>query len=306
MPAAPTTSRSARSAKRIVEAIAWSRVVDALSSRAYQVLLALLTAFAGYALAVYVRKWVQSSAGSGDLSHDLTKPEEKRKRTMYLLLGQILFFAVLGVFAVIIFGIFGFETTSIAAVLGACSLAVGLALQGAMSDVAAGVIMSVTQPFYVGEYVEVGPVSGRVIDYNLMFTDIEQFERKTLVRVPNGKFIHDTFENHSRHAVRRATVRVRLSNAGSTQGGHNAVAESLRIMEQVLREDPRVLKDHPALEPGAVVVSMDEHGTIVRANAPIKTEDFPAIVFDLQTKIRLALEQNGIALADHHYGGGPK
>ena len=292
--------KTGRSARRVVEAIAWSRVIEALSSRAYQVLLALLTAFAGYALAVYVRKWVQAHAGYDSAP---TKPEDKRRRTMYLLLGQILFFAVLGVFAVIIFGIFGFETTSIAAVLGACSLAIGLALQGAMSDVAAGVIMSVTQPFYVGEYVEVGSVSGRVIDYNLMFTDIEQFERKTLVRVPNGKFIHDTFENHSRHAVRRATVRVRLSNSASTtQGSRDAVRETLRIMEQVMQEDPRVLKDHPTLKPGAVVVSMDEHGTVVRANAPIKTEDFPAIVFELHTKMRLALEQSGIVLADHHYG----
>ena len=292
--------KTGRSARRVVEAIAWSRVIEALSSRAYQVLLALLTAFAGYALAVYVRKWVQAHAGYDSAP---TKPEDKRRRTMYLLLGQILFFVVLGVFAAIIFGIFGFETTSIAAVLGACSLAIGLALQGAMSDVAAGVIMSVTQPFYVGEYVEVGSVSGRVIDYNLMFTDIEQFERKTLVRVPNGKFIHDTFENHSRHAVRRATVRVRLSNSASTtQGSRDAVRETLRIMEQVMQEDPRVLKDHPTLKPGAVVVSMDEHGTVVRANAPIKTEDFPAIVFELHTKMRLALEKSGIVLADHHYG----
>jgi small conductance mechanosensitive channel len=286
--------------RRAVEALAWTSIRDAVASKAYRVLLALSMGVVGYWIAVHVRKMIQAKAGTVPA----TTSQEKRVKTLYLLLGQIAYFVVIGVVAVVIFGIFGFETTSLAALLGACSLAIGLALQGAMSNVAAGIIITFTQPFYIGEYVEVGPITGRVIDYNLMYTDIEQLERKTLVRVPNGKFLQDTFENHSRHAVRRATVRVRLSNAQNN--ARDAVQETLKIMERVMLENPRVLKDNPTLKPSATVVSMEEQGTIVRANAPIHTHDFPTIMFELQTQIRVALEQGGIQLADHHYDSGPK
>lgn len=289
-----TAKRLLRSARKL---LGKTDLMPAIWTRVYQIVLALLLVFVGYSVAVTLRKWIQNMATARKQNEGDDVNDARRNKTIYLVLGQVVYVVTIVVTIIIALGLFGLETTSLAAVVGACSLAIGLALQGAMSDVAAGVILTATQPFYVGEYIDIGAVKGRVIDYNLLYTDLEEWDRKTLVRVQNGRFLKDPFENHSRHPYRRVDVYVQIANGVNVKKGQ--VERSIAVMRKVLEEHPRVLKTHPIYKMRVNVQDMDDHGTLLRAVAPIKTTEFPSIMYDLKTLIRVALEREGVVLSDN-------
>jgi small conductance mechanosensitive channel len=104
-------------------------------------------------------------------------------------------------------GIFGVETTSFAAVLGAAGLAVGLAFQGSLSNFAAGVLLLVFRPFKVGDVVTAGGVTGQVDGIGLFTTTLDTFDNRRLV-VPNKAVFDGTIENATFHDTRRVDVQV--------------------------------------------------------------------------------------------------
>lgn len=103
--------------------------------------------------------------------------------------------------------IFGFETTSFAAVLGAAGLAVGLALQGTLSNFSAGVMLLAFRPFKVGDVVTVAGVTGKVAEISLFTTDFDTFDNRRVI-VPNGSIFGSTIENVTHHDIRRVDVAV--------------------------------------------------------------------------------------------------
>ena len=99
---------------------------------------------------------------------------------------------------------FGIETTSVIAVIGAASLAIGLALQGTLSNVAAGVMLLVFRPFKVGDYVEAGGTAGTVKDIRLFFSELATPDNVQIL-VPNSQVWGTVVKNYSHHATRRVS-----------------------------------------------------------------------------------------------------
>lgn len=113
----------------------------------------------------------------------------------------------------------GVRTTSIISVLGAPSLAIGLALQGALSHVAAAVMILLLRPYRVGDITETGGRVGRVEALDLFVTDLETLDNLKVV-IPNSKVFADVVMNHTHHDRRRADVSLRLPAHSSDCGRH--------------------------------------------------------------------------------------
>ncbi|KGD74939.1 mechanosensitive ion channel protein MscS [Tatumella morbirosei] len=179
----------------------------------------------------------------------------------------------------------GVQTASVIAVLGAVGLAVGLALQGSLSNFAAGVLLVTFRPFRVGEYVDVGGAAGTVLSVQIFSTTLKTVDAKIVV-VPNGSIIAGKIINYSREPLRRNEFIIGVSYDADI----DKVSEILR---QVVDADSRVLKDMP------VVVALNEMAPsslnfIVRCWST--SGDLQQVYWDLMAAFKRALDANSIGI----------
>ena len=179
----------------------------------------------------------------------------------------------------------GMQTASILAVFGAASLAIGLALQGALSNVAAGVMILLFRPYRVGDRIEVAGRIGRVRDLDLFVTELSTPDNLKVV-IPNGKVFGDVIVNHSFHGERRVDVIFRMDLKRD-------VRPVLDALEARARSDPRVL-EKPA--PTVEITAMAEGWVEAAVRAWVKRADYEAVKSDLLLAARLVAEAPGTEL----------
>ena len=148
--------------------------------------------------------------------------------------GSVIRYALLVVTIIAVLAQFGVNTTSIIAVLGAAGLAIGLALQGTLSNVAAGVMLLFLRPFKVGNWIEASDISGTVREIGLFTTTIDTFDN-VFISVPNSKIWSSTIVNHSRYNTRRMDIDIGVS--------YNSDLEYVIKTLLTLAKDERVLKE---------------------------------------------------------------
>lgn len=135
----------------------------------------------------------------------------------------------------------GFETTSLLAALGAAGLAIGLALQGSLSNLAGGVLIILLKPFRLGDWIEVQGVSGSVKDISLFYTKLNTFGNQ-LVVIPNGQLSNDNIINYSAEKTRRAELIFRISYDDNIKEAKEILLNLVMEQEDILKEPaPQVL-----------------------------------------------------------------
>ncbi|EHZ2656507.1 small-conductance mechanosensitive channel MscS [Vibrio vulnificus] len=179
----------------------------------------------------------------------------------------------------------GVETASVVAVIGAAGLAVGLALQGSLSNFAAGVLIVAFRPFKSGDYVEIGGVAGSVEAIQIFQTVLKTPDNKMVV-VPNSGVIGGAITNYSRHATRRVDLMVGVSYKSDLK-------KTKQVIRETLEKDTRILKD-PDMTIGVVALADSSVNFVVRPWC--KTEDYWAVYFDSMQAIKEALDANGIEI----------
>ena len=199
--------------------------------------------------------------------------------TVAKFLSNIIKYALWVVLAVTVLTQFGVETTSIIAALGGLALAVGLALQGTLSNVAAGVMILIQRPFRVGEAITAGTVTGNVQSIGLFTTEILQFDG-VYVMVPNNELWNKPIINTSRMPTRRFELLIGIGYGDSIE---QARKELLALAEA----DSRVLDD-PA--PVVFVSALADSAVTMGMRVWCKTEDYLALSWALTeaTKVRFA------------------
>lgn len=130
--------------------------------------------------------------------------------TLFKFLASIVRYVIMAFVILAILGRFGIETTSIVAMLGAASLAVGLALQGSLSNLAAGVMLMVFRPFKVGDFVDASGKFGNVEEISLFTTILQTFDNQQII-IPNGKIWGEQIVNHSHHPVRGVEMKFNIA-----------------------------------------------------------------------------------------------
>ena len=121
-------------------------------------------------------------------------------------LSSLVYYAALAVVLIMVLSSFGVQTTSLAALLGAAGLAIGLAMQGTLGHVASGVMLLAFRPFRIGEYVDAGGETGTVKDINIFFTEMATPDNKKII-IPNGQIWDNTITNFSANGTRRLASR---------------------------------------------------------------------------------------------------
>ncbi|WWO97172.1 MAG: small-conductance mechanosensitive channel MscS [Candidatus Dasytiphilus stammeri] len=129
----------------------------------------------------------------------------------------------------------GVQTASIITVLGAAGLAVGLSLQGSLSNLAAGVLLVIFRPLRVGEYVDLGGINGIVQQIQIFSTTLLSADGKTIV-VPNGKVIAGNIINYSREPIRRSEMIIRVSI-------NSDIKKIKEILTKIVYADSRIIKE---------------------------------------------------------------
>jgi small conductance mechanosensitive channel len=206
--------------------------------------------------------------------------------TLKPLLASLVRYSILAVTITLVLGQFGVQTTSLIAVMGAAGLAVGLALQGTLSNVAAGVMLLVLRPFRVGQFVQAGGQSGTVREIGL-FTTILTTRDLVYVSVPNSAIFGDVITNYTREPLRRVTFFVPVD-----------IVNDLAKVEQAIMAG--IKSDAHALatpEPWVGVDAIQEYTVQMRVRCYVKSEDYWRAIASLQRSVITAVIQGGILTA---------
>jgi len=180
---------------------------------------------------------------------------------------------------------FGVQTASIIAVLGAAGLAIGLALQGTLSNIAAGVMILVLRPLKVDEFVEAGSVSGTVVEITL-FTTLLKTPDGVFISAPNSQIWNSAIKNYSRNPTRRLDIKVGISY-------DDDVDAALDFLKNLVASDARVLKDP---EPMSFVANLGESSVDLTARGWVATSEFWPTFWDLSRRSKTELEAAGFSI----------
>ena len=173
-------------------------------------------------LAFRLAKWVENKVTS-------TLKAKKFDEALSIFLGNAARWLLIIMAILACLGVFGVQTTSFAAVLGAASLAVGLAFQGTLSNFSAGVMILTFRPFSIGDYIEVGGEEGNVASIGLFVTALDTLDNRRVI-IPNSAVIAEKIENRTHHEVRRVDIDVGVSYGSDLDKARtvlNAAAEKV-------------------------------------------------------------------------------
>ncbi len=206
----------------------------------------------------------------------------KVDETLTKFLTNIVYSLALAFVIVAVLDQLGVNTTSFAAIIAAAGLAIGLALQGSLSNFAAGVMLILFRPFGVGDYINAGGVSGVVEEVRIFNTRMRTGDNVQII-IPNGQITTDAITNYSVKATRRIDLVVGC-------GYSDDLRAVKRFLEELLVEDERILEDP---EPLVAVNELGESSIDFVVRPWVKASDYWAVKWELNEKIKLGFDEQG-------------
>lgn len=180
----------------------------------------------------------------------------------------------------------GFQTSSLIAVLGGAMLAVGLALQGQLASLAAGIMILISRPFKLGDMVELaGGVTGTIEAITILNTRLKGFDG-TVIVLPNQKVYSDKIVNYFTTPTRRVELVLGIDYG-------DEVPRAKEIVLRLMREDQRIL---PAPEPGIWLTELADSSVNLTARAWVNNADFWQVRCDLMEKVKEAFDEAGLSI----------
>jgi small conductance mechanosensitive channel len=190
----------------------------------------------GAIVVLILGRWIAGLVRSG-----VRRALERSKTDESLIpfLSSTVYYLILTVVIVAVLNLFGIQTTSLIAVIGAAGLAIGLAMQGTLSNIAAGVMLLIFRPFRIGDYVEVAGVGGGVAEIGLFSTTLNTPDNVRII-IPNSAVYGETMKNYSANDTRRNDLLIGISYSDD-------IPRATSTIRSVLDADARVLKEPEAL-----------------------------------------------------------
>mgnify|MGYP002588527037 CR=1 FL=1 len=193
-----------------------------------------------------------------------------------------------GLYALLVFSLIsslGFDTTSVAAVLASGGVAIGLALQGSLSNFAGGILILIFKPFKVGDYIIVGTNEGTVKSIEILYTRLVTIDNK-VVMLPNGSLSNSSIVNVGAENTRRIDIQIGI-------GYSSDIPKAKKLLEQVINSEKGILKDKDIL---VVVKSLDESCVTLETRAWVNTADYWNVRFNLLERYKNIFDENGIEI----------
>jgi len=206
-------------------------------------------------------------------------------RTLVPFISSLTYYLLLTFLILAVLSLFGIQTTSFIAVLGAAGLAVGLALQGTLGNFAAGVMLLIFRPFKIGDYVEVGGTAGTVQEIAIFSTTLHSPDN-VRITVPNSAIYGSTIKNYSYNETRRNDMVFGISY-------DDDITKALDVIQRALSADDRVLQD-PA--PVIAVGELADSSVNLLVRPWCKGSDYWGLRWDLTRKVKEDLEAAGCSI----------
>jgi small conductance mechanosensitive channel len=252
----------------------WNTNSITLFSMGRRIATALLIALAGRILIGIIEK--VSRQATGKLHFD---------ETLAAALRHIVRYGTIIIAVIMILDVFGINTTSLIAILGAAGVTVGLALRDTLSNIAAGIILLFLRYYKKGDYIEAGALAGSVRDMNLFATILETPDG-VFIAAPNSSIWGAPIKNYSRNSQRRIEINVAISYSDSIEA-------AFRVMQNIIAGESRFLTG-PA--PQMMVKSLGDSGVNLMLRAWVSTENYWAVYWEQSRNIKEQIEAAGLTI----------
>lgn len=253
----------------------WQNNADLILGVSYNILLVI----AVFIVAGIVSKTLKTSIRNS------TKRFSRLDPTLIPLFAGVVGYAVYIVAFVIVLDIFGVNTNSIVALLGAAGLAVGLALKDTLSNIAAGIMMLILRPFRAGDYITFSGIGGTVEEISL-FTTILKTPDGQFISAPNSNVWSATIQNSTRNGTRRMDLIVGVAYDDDLDAG-------FRALQKLVDNEPRFLHD-PA--PQIMVQSLGDSSVNLQIRAWATVDDYWTLWWEMQKKLKEEVEAAGLTI----------
>ena len=243
------------------------------------IIINIVSALAIFFIGKYIARWatnftLKAMAKNGGIDETLEK-----------FLSSVIYGVLLVVITLAALGRVGVETTSFIAILGAVGLAVGLAFQGTLSNISAGVMIIIFKPIKIGEFVDAGGAMGTVEEINIFNTMMKTGDNKVII-ISNSNIIGGNITNFSRKDTRRVDITFGI-------GYDDDLKLAKETLAQILSEDERILQD-PA--PFVAVSELADSSVNFATRSWVNSADYWGVYFDTLEKVKLVFDEKGISI----------
>jgi len=247
--------------------------VEFLASFFGSVLAAIAIVFIGWTIAAWLGRRVRK----------IGLAQKHLDDTLFNFLGSIVRYVILGFTGLIVLNTFGVQTTSIVAAVGAAGLAIGLALQGTLSNVAAGVMLILFRPLKIGDFVSVAGKMGTVRDVTLNFTELADLSNVQVI-IPNSEVWGNVIDNYSIYPTRRAEWTFGVGYGANLKQAEDVIRDTIMADE----------RSHSDPEPFIQVNNLNDSSVDFLVRVWCDSGDLFQYQADMKRKVKEALDKAGV------------
>ncbi|RBW48623.1 mechanosensitive ion channel family protein [Marinobacter sp. F3R11] len=265
--------------QELIDKLDINQYLPAALDWATNILLALVILVVGFWIAGKAYKSVVRISASYDQLDD----------TLFKFFGSVVRYTILAFVGIAVLNRFGVQTASIIALLGAAGLAVGLALQGTLSNLAAGVMLLIFRPYKVGDFIDAAGKFGNVTEVDMFTTILQTFDNQQII-IPNSQIWGQQITNHSHHPVRGVDMHFGIAY-------NESIDEARKVIDSVLAKHPHVLAD-PA--PFVEVETLNNSSVDFLVRPFCEGEHYFSVLYSVPEQIKKALDEAGIEIPYPH------
>ncbi len=220
---------------------------------------------------------------------NIAHKHEKLDDTLFKFFGSVARYTVLAFVGIAVLNRFGVQTASIIALLGAAGLAVGLALQGTLSNLAAGVMLLIFRPYKVSDFINAAGKFGKVSEIDMFVTILQTFDNQQII-IPNSQIWGQQIINHSHHGIRGVDMRFGIAYSES-------IDEARKVITAVLENHPHILQEP---KPFVEVETLNDSSVDFLVRPFCQGEYYFDVLYSVPEKIKKALDDANIEIPFPH------
>lgn len=256
----------------------WNAILDSIVSWATNTGIKIIIALIILLISFKVIKWICKKI-------EKTSDKKNIDKTIMKTVAYVVGITARVIVVVCLVGYLGIDTSAITALIASFGVCIGLAVNGALSNLAGGVLILVTRPFKVDDFIEAQGISGTVADIHITSTKIVTGDNK-VVYVPNGSLANGNIINYSEKELRRVDLEFSIAYSADSDKAKTIISDILNSHELVLKE-----KD--------IFVKLAAHGPSaiqIKARAWTKNGDYWTVYFDVVEAVKKEFDKNGIEI----------
>ena len=249
-------------------------LLDMVINKGVEILIALAILLIGFKLSKLLIKLIKKGRGFNKL--------DKNVQTFTVSFINV---ASKIIVLLIVAGVVGIPTASLITLIGSAGVAIGLALQGGLSNVAGSLLILINKPFEIGDYVDAGGSSGTVTNITMFYTELSTVDNKKVV-IPNGQLTNGTIVNYSANGERQLDLKFGVSYESDIEKVKKAIIEALTNTELVIKEEDFLVR----------VLEFADSAIIFRVRAWVKTEDYWNAYYDVEENVKNSFDKHGVEI----------